>query len=345
MCRLTTRLSALFGVVALLTGCATTTHYRNAVHPQYGQTEFDRDWYGCRRENTRPKVSSVIIPKLGTYDAEMVVDEDMARSCLAARGWRPATATTPQAPPASKPTSPPQVAAVAPVPDEKARTERVQRFAREQLAKPYVLAPFACDDGGWSSVKNYVVDLAPWVEAAGLRKGDRLLSFGDISLAQYDTATEAWSKLTRADNITVHVDRGGKESSVQLPCRDSSQTRQAIIATLQAISAGQWQACVDGTREYARITRVTSAVTLRLAWECMRERDKAARQAAPEEYWRTLHAWATKAIEEAHYRPTGLSETRTAVLDAADVLEKNGHSRWAADIRQQLAVSGTSSKQ
>ena len=84
---------------------------------------------------------------------------------------------------------------------------------------------------------------------------------------------------------------------------------------------------------------MTSATVLRLAWECMRERGKAARQSLlPDEYWRTFHAWATKAIEEARYRPTGLTEIRSSLLDAADVLEKTGRSAWANDNRQQIAT-------
>jgi hypothetical protein len=335
--------------IPLLTACATSTRYLNAVHPQYGQTEFDRDRYECRRENTRPKVSSVVVPNVGTYDAGMVVDEDMARSCLAARGWRPVTSSSPQTPPTPAPRTSDSASTArqtpsAPTPDENARTERFQRFARERLAKPYTLAPFACDDGGWWSEKNYVVDMAPWAEATGLRKGDRLVSFGDISLAQYDTVSEAWSKVPRGDGVSVRVDRGGKELSVQIPCRDSSRTRQVTVATLRAIADGQWQACVDGIRDYAQLTRVTSASMLRVAWECMRERGKAARQTLPEEYWRTFHAWATKAIEESHYKPTGLAESRTSLLDAADVLEKTGRVTWANDIRQQIATFETSSR-
>jgi len=59
---------ALFGALMLLTGC-TATHYRNWVHPEYGQTDFNRDWYECQQENS--------------------LDFNVARACLAARGWRP----------------------------------------------------------------------------------------------------------------------------------------------------------------------------------------------------------------------------------------------------------------
>jgi hypothetical protein len=92
------RLLAIGGVWMLMAGC--TTHYRNSLNPSYGQAEFDRDLYECRRENTFPRAT-----RLGSYsDATMEVNEDMAKACLAARGWRPVTeATTGSAPPPSKP--------------------------------------------------------------------------------------------------------------------------------------------------------------------------------------------------------------------------------------------------
>ena len=232
----------------------------------------------------------------------------------------------------------------APPADEKMRTERFQRIAREYLDKPYVQAPSPCGNGLWSSVKNSVVDLSPRAEAAGLRKGDRLLGFGGISLAQYDSE-EAWSKVPRGDEVTVRVDRRGTEVSLQFPCRENAEAWKAAVASWRAVVDGQWQACVDGVRDYSRAARMTPASALRVAWECMRERGKAAGQRLPEEYWQTLHAWATKAIEESRYKPTGLTEIRTSLLDAADVLEKAGHSTWANDIKQQMAgFSETSSK-
>jgi hypothetical protein len=36
-------LTGLAAIALLVSGCAVTTHYRNAVNASYGQTEFDRD--------------------------------------------------------------------------------------------------------------------------------------------------------------------------------------------------------------------------------------------------------------------------------------------------------------
>jgi hypothetical protein len=80
------------GALVLLGGCTTTTVYRNSVHPSYGQVEFDRDTYECRRENTHPAAEAS--GRVGLFPASssagMVVNEDMAKACLAARGWRQA---------------------------------------------------------------------------------------------------------------------------------------------------------------------------------------------------------------------------------------------------------------
>ena len=82
--RMNDRRAATFGLLFLATGC--TQSYRNVVHPDYRATEFDRDWYECRRENTYPTVAMGISG--GIPQAELVVDEAMAKKCLAARGWR-----------------------------------------------------------------------------------------------------------------------------------------------------------------------------------------------------------------------------------------------------------------
>jgi hypothetical protein len=75
------RLLIACGALILLAGCS--THYRNRVHPEYGQTEFDKDWYDCCRENSHPAARVA-----GAYgSAGTVVDENMAMSRFRARGW------------------------------------------------------------------------------------------------------------------------------------------------------------------------------------------------------------------------------------------------------------------
>ena|SRR6266568_2015537 len=83
-------LKAMILNVALAIGaCASpNVHYRNYQHPEYGQAEFDLDWYACRKENEH-MVTTVIG---GVADVSPLVDERMAYACLNARGWRQAGA-------------------------------------------------------------------------------------------------------------------------------------------------------------------------------------------------------------------------------------------------------------
>jgi S1-C subfamily serine protease len=70
----------------------------------------------------------------------------------------------------------------------------------------------------------------------------------------------------------------------------------------------------------------------------MLEKSKSERQRPPDEYWRRVHTWATKAIEESHYRPTGLTDIRGRLLNATEALEKAGRNTLADDIKQQIAT-------
>jgi len=70
----------------------------------------------------------------------------------------------------------------------------------------------------------------------------------------------------------------------------------------------------------------------------MLEKFKSERVRPSEEYWRRLHAWATKAIEESRYRPTGLADVRANLLNATEALEKAGRNTLADDIKQQIAT-------
>jgi hypothetical protein len=348
-----TRALMVTGAVVLLCACATTppTRYRNALHREYGQADFDRDWYECRRENTAPVSSSYAYgyAKIAGSDSHLAVNEEMAHSCLAARGWQPVTSNSAPVPATPAPRPPMSQAALSPtpsgasgtgtvLPEEKVRTEQVQRWARDVLAKPYTQAPFACTVEGWVAIKHYLVEVAPWVEAAGLRRGDHMIEVGGLSLANYDLVSEAWWKVPRNDTITVRVERAGHEVSIQLPCRDDSEAWRARFAVLKAVADGQWQACLDGNQAYRNLIRMMSSWMLRVTLECFRERAKAGGQRAPDEYFSTLHAWATKLIEESRYRPTGLTDIRSNLLAAADSLEKAGRASWANDIRQQIAA-------
>ena len=218
-------------------------------------------------------------------------------------------------------------------------TDGFQANARDQLQKPYRKAPFPCS-AGWSSGKdNYVVDVTSWAAASGLRRGDRLLAFGGTPLAGTgDSDQEVWAQVPRGEYVDIRVERAGKEVSLRLPCRDNRQKWEAFNALLQAIAEGRWQDCVDAVSRWVKIAGYAPSVSLYTAFVCMLEKTKSEKQRPPDEYWRRIHAWATKAIEESHYRPTGLAEIRGNLLAATEALEKAGRNTLADDIKQQIAT-------
>jgi hypothetical protein len=75
----------LLMVVLLLSACAanTQTYWRNVQNTRWGQLEFNKDWYECRRQNTH--VTTLVYGGIGLDGPE--VNEPMAAACLNARGW------------------------------------------------------------------------------------------------------------------------------------------------------------------------------------------------------------------------------------------------------------------
>ena len=219
-------------------------------------------------------------------------------------------------------------------------TDRFQATAREQLQKPYHKTPYPCSSFGSSSGKDgYFVDMTPWAAAAGLRRGDHPVAIGGTRLTGIeDSDGELWARVPHGEHVDIRVERAGKEISLRLPCRDDRQRWEAFVAMGQAIAEGRWQDCVEAVSRGIKAVGYASSGGQYTAILCMLEKSKAERQRPPDEYWRRLHAWATKAVEESHYRPSGLAEVRTRLLDATENLEKVGRNTLADDIKQQIAT-------
>ena len=220
------------------------------------------------------------------------------------------------------------------------QTEQFQAFARDQLQKPYYKSPFPCSTFWSSSGKDgYVVDMTPWAAAAGLRRGDRPVAYGGTSLTDAgDTDDKVWAQIPRGEYVDILVERAGKEVSLRIPCRDDRQKWEARRALFSALAEGRWQDCVDASTNWIKVSGYAPSVYLYLGNFCMRENSISKKQNIPADYWRRLHAWATKAIEESHYRPTGLAQVRGNLLVVTEALEGAGRNTLADDIKQQIAT-------
>jgi len=180
-----------------------------------------------------------------------------------------------------------------------AATDRFQALARDQLEKPYLKAPFPCDTFWASSGKDrYVVDMAPWAAASGLRRGDHPVAYAGIPLAgTVDSDQEVWAQVPNREYVDVHVERAGKEVLLRIPCRDNRQKWEAGVSLWRAIAVGRWQDCVDTVSRLVKIAGYAPSGLHYTAILCMLEKAKSEKQRPPDEYWRRLHAWTTKAIE------------------------------------------------
>lgn len=221
-----------------------------------------------------------------------------------------------------------------------AQTDRVQAAARGLLQKSYYKAPFPCSNlWAASGQDRHVLDLTPWAAASGLRRGDLPVALGTTRLTgTADSDNEIWALIPRGEHVDIRVERAGKEVSLRLPCRDDRQKWEAFVALNQAIAEGRWQDCINGVSRLVTVAGYAPAGFLYAAVSCRLEKAKSERQDVPEEYWRGLHAWATKVIEESHYRATGLAERRGGLLNVAEALERAGRKTLADDIKQQIAA-------
>jgi S1-C subfamily serine protease len=182
--------------------------------------------------------------------------------------------------------------------------------------------------------------MAPWAAAAGLLRGDQPVAYGGVSLTgNVDSDNNIWAQMSPREYVDIRVKRAGNEISLRLPCRDDSEAWQARVALLQSIAEGRWQACIDAISRTATTAGYFSSGMQYTALLCMREKAIAEKQRRlPDEYWPTLHAWATKAIEESHYNPNGLAEVRPRLLSATEALEKAARQTLADDIKEQISA-------
>jgi S1-C subfamily serine protease len=216
-------------------------------------------------------------------------------------------------------------------------TERLKASARQALRRPGIAAPYPCDDGWSASLSdNVVLDVTPWMESGGLKRGDRFLSIGGTAVAKGGWPA-ALTRATPRPPLEIVVDRQGQEVRLLLSCRSSDDWWRTQRTVLEAVAAGRWDDCLDAAKRLVALAGHPFASHLRAQLQCHRARVAELRRPAPEEYWTLLHAYAGKAIEESRYRAGGPGRLSKTLTSIADALEKSGRQRLADDVRRQLA--------
>jgi S1-C subfamily serine protease len=218
------------------------------------------------------------------------------------------------------------------VPDE--RAQRLRDYGRTSLTKRGTSSPYPCDDGWLAGPAGWVVDVTPWAEAAGLRRGDKIVAIGGISTAESGDWGEALARIPKAERFSMRVERSGRTLEVVLPCRDNTPWWTEQRRMYEAMAAGRWSDCMDAAARLVEIAR--RPFTIRSRWECWRSKIVEERSQAPAEFWIAMYQIMTKDLETAKYVPGYLGDARSRILEGIRTLEQRGFQQYADDLRTQL---------
>jgi hypothetical protein len=95
-----------------------------------------------------------------------------------------------------------------------AQTDRFQAYARDLLQKPYNQTPFPCSTiGAKLGQDRHIVDMPPWAEASGLRRGDLLVALGGTPLTGTRPLQEVWAQVPHGENVEIRVERAGNDAA------------------------------------------------------------------------------------------------------------------------------------
>jgi S1-C subfamily serine protease len=214
------------------------------------------------------------------------------------------------------------------------RAGKIRDLARSALATRGISAAYPCDDGWMATPAGWIIDVTAWAEAAGLRRGDRIVGIGDVSTAEAGDWGEGLARLPRTERFSMRVDRRGQTVEVVLPCRDNTRAWNERRHMYDAMAAGRWSDCMDAASRMDQI--VSRLFGLKARWECWRAKIVEERAQPPREFWIATHDLLTRELEAAKYAPGQLSDIRSRVLEGIQILEQRGLPQYADDLRAQL---------
>jgi hypothetical protein len=309
------------GVLILLVSCGGPSHDRTALNPSAGQAQYERDSYECRRENTTPEGSSVGAGAYSAQSAGMEVEEQMARQCLAARGWREVKEHTPSASQSQ---------------EEVKLQAATKAAAQTQLSQDPSSTPLHCATGFAASQAGYVVAVAGWAEQAGLHLGDRIVVVSGTSVGSLEEILQAYRRLPTGGSPVLAVVRQGQKPRLSLPCPSDTESWKARSRMLDAAGRGDWDGCIAAAGEVQRLAGYVASSTVR--WELNCARAKSPSKGSPEaRQW--AHLYYTLSVlwlREGRYVPAGIETVRGAVLQHAANLRQADFPGLAADLEAQL---------
>jgi S1-C subfamily serine protease len=194
----------------------------------------------------------------------------------------------------------------------------------------------SCDAGWAASPNGYVIALGPWAEEAGLRLGDKITKIAGAAVEGSATVAREQIRAPAGGPLVIDVTRSGKEIVVSLPCRSGHARYVAYKETLEAGARGDWDRCIEASRELRRSLGFVASGFLQFEYECLRAKDPPSNSAEGRSLWQLYYELARVMLRESRYVPGGVDEVRGRIVQAASELRQARYAALAADLEVQL---------
>jgi hypothetical protein len=203
-------------------------------------------------------------------------------------------------------------------------------FLREKPRPP------KCEVGYLSGQQLTVLATSEWVERAGLRRGDRIISAEEVPVASLDGRPLPPSAVGPVVPHKVVVARGGRQLTLTLPCVVNPEVWVSARRIQEAAAVGDWDRCQAAALEYIHSVGFFEALALEFRGRCGFYRTMLRGEGFSLDMARDLYEWQTFRLREKSYEPGGLEEVKESVLAGIGVLRREGYREHAENLEDQL---------
>jgi len=203
-------------------------------------------------------------------------------------------------------------------------------FLREKPRPP------KCEVGYLSGQQLTVLATSEWVERAGLRRGDRIISAEEIPVASLDGRPLPPSAAGPVVPHKVMVARGGRQITLTLPCVVNPEVWLSARRIQESAAVGDWDRCQAAALEYIHSVGFFEALALEFRGRCGFYRTMLHGERFNLDMARDLYEWQVFRLREKSYEPGGLDEIKESVLAGVAVLRREGYREHAENLEDHL---------
>jgi hypothetical protein len=199
--------------------------------------------------------------------------------------------------------------------------------------------PYPCGSGWAESSAGYVVALAEWAAAAGLRPGDQIAAIGGTPVKDPEERAHAYAQTSPGGPLVLGVIRHGQPLTLALPCRYQPDLFRAERQTLEAASRGDWDGCIVAARAARQLAGFTAY--LNLIWEhaCTRAKMPSLTSTEGRDFASLSNETARRLLHDSRYVPGGTASVEGRIRQMVDDLRQSGFRAYADDLEKQLQAA------